>query len=58
MIAVGPNGLILLGLLAVIFAVIVARGRRRLGITVTARFFVAAAAVFAIVVLIVWAKQR
>ena len=55
---VGTNGLILLGVLAVIFAVIVARVRRRLGMTVPARFFFAAAAVFAIVVLIFWAQQR
>jgi len=55
---VGTNGLILLGLLAVIFAVIVARVRRRLGMRVPARFFFAAAAVFAIVVLILWAQQR
>jgi hypothetical protein len=55
---VGPNGLILLGLLGVIFAVLVARGRRRLGMTVRARFFFAAVAVFAIVVLIFWAQQR
>ena len=53
---VGTNGLILLGVLAVIFAVIVARVRRRLGMTV--RFFFAAAAVFAIVVLILFAQQR
>ena len=55
---VGANGWILLGFLAVIVAIFVARGRRRLGMTVTARFFVAAAAAFAIVVLILWARQR
>jgi hypothetical protein len=56
--AVGPNGLILLGLVAVIFAIVVARVRRRLGMTVSARFFFAAAAVSAIVILIFWARQR
>jgi hypothetical protein len=55
---VGTNGLILLGVLAVIFAVLVTRGRRRLRIMATARFFFAAIAVFAIVVLIFWAQQR
>jgi hypothetical protein len=55
---VGTNGLILLGVLAVIFAVLVTRGRRRLGMMATARFFFAAIAVFAIVVLIFWAQQR
>jgi len=55
---VGTNGLILLGLLAVIFAVLVTRGRRRLGMRGTVRFFFAAIAAFAIVVLIFWAQQR
>jgi hypothetical protein len=55
---VGVNGLILLAILAVIFAVLVTRGRRRLGMSVTARYFVAAVAAFAIVVLIFWVHQR
>jgi len=55
---VGTNGLILLGVLAVIFAVLVTRGRRRLGMRATARFFLAAIAAFAIVVLIFWGQQR
>jgi hypothetical membrane protein len=55
---VGTNGLILLGVLAVIFAVLVTRGRRRLGMRAPARSFFAAVAVFAIVVLIFWAQQR
>jgi hypothetical protein len=54
---VGTNGLILLGVLAVIFAVLVTRGRRRLGLRGTTRFFFAAIAAFAIVVLIFWARQ-
>jgi uncharacterized membrane protein (DUF485 family) len=52
------DGFILLGLLAVIFAVLVARGRRWLGVRVTGRTFAWAIAGFAIVVLILWATQR
>jgi len=52
------DGLILLGLLAILFAIFVARGRRRLGLGVTGRTFAAAIAGFAIVVLILWATQR
>ena len=55
---VGTNGLILLGVLAVIFAVLVTRGRRRLGMRAPVRFFFAAVAAFAIVVLIFLAQQR
>jgi hypothetical protein len=52
------DGLILLGFLALLFAVIVVRGRRRMGIGVTGRVFATAIAGFAIVVLILWATQR
>jgi 1,4-dihydroxy-2-naphthoate octaprenyltransferase len=52
------DGLILLGLLAVIFAIAVTRGRRRLGMAVTGRIFAIAACGFAIAVLILWVTQR
>ncbi len=52
------EGLILLGFLAILFAILVARGRRRLGMGVTGRVLAAAVAGFAIVVLILWATQR
>jgi len=52
------DGLILLGFIAVVFAVFVVRGRRRLGMAISGRVFAAAVAGFAIVVLILWATQR
>jgi len=52
------DGLILLGLIAVVFAVLVLRGRRRLGMAATGRAFAVAIAGFAIVVLILWATHR
>ena len=52
------DGLILLGVLAVLFAIGVARGRRRLGMGFTGRGFAIAVSGFAIVVLIIWVSQR
>ena len=52
------DGLILLGFLAVIFAIAVTRGRRRLGMGVSARIFAVAVCGFAIAVLILWAVQK
>jgi len=52
------DGLILLGFIAVVFAVLVLRGRRRLGMAATGRAFAVAIAGFAIVVLILWATHR
>jgi 1,4-dihydroxy-2-naphthoate octaprenyltransferase len=52
------DGLILLGVLAVIFAIFVARGRKRLGMSFTGRSFAMAISGFAIVVLILWVAQR
>jgi 1,4-dihydroxy-2-naphthoate octaprenyltransferase len=52
------DGLILLGVLAVIFAIFVARGRKRLGMGFTGRSFAMAVCGFAIVVLILWVAQR
>ena len=48
----------MLGFLAIIFAVVVIRGRRRLGVGSTSRVFAVAALGFAIAVLILWATQR
>jgi hypothetical protein len=52
------DGLILLGFLAVIFAIGVMKGRRRLGMGRSARIFAVAVCGFAIVVLILWAAQH
>ena len=52
------DGLILLGVLALLFAVALTRGRRRLGMGVTGRGFAMAVAGFAIVVLVLWVAQR
>ena len=52
------DGLILLGFLAVIFAIGVTMGRRRLGMAVTGRIFALAVCGFAIAVLILWATQH
>jgi len=52
------DGLILLGLLAVLFAFGVSRGRKRLGMGMSGRTFATAVAGFAIVVLILWVAQR
>jgi len=52
------NGLILLGFLAVTFAILVAKGRRRLGMGVSGRIFALTICGFAIAVLILWATQH
>src|SRR5579875_584930 len=52
------DGLILLGLLALLFALGVARLRRRIGLPVTGRALAAAAAALAITVLLMWASGR
>jgi hypothetical protein len=52
------NGLILLGFIAVFFALVMARGRRRLGMAVTGRILAMTVAGFAIVVLVLWAATR
>jgi hypothetical protein len=52
------DGLILLGFLALLFAILVVRGRRRLGIGVSGRTLVVAVCGFAIAVLILWVTQR
>jgi hypothetical protein len=52
------DGLILLGFLAILFAILVARGRRRLGMGVSGRTLAMAVCGFAIAVLILWATQH
>ena len=52
------DGLILLGLLAALFAIAVAMGRRRLGMRFNGRGFAIAASGFAIAVLVLWVSQR
>jgi hypothetical protein len=52
------DGLILLGVLAVLFAIGLSRGRKRLGVGLTGRGFAMAVCGFAILVLILWVAQR
>ena len=52
------NGLILLFVLAVLFAFVVGRVRRRLGMAFTGRIFAMAVSGFAIAVLVLWVTQR
>jgi hypothetical protein len=52
------DGLILLGVLAVLFAIGLSRGRKRLGMGPTGRGFAMAVCGFAILVLILWVAQR
>jgi len=52
------DGLILLGFIALIFAILVAMGRKRLGIRATGRTFAMTVCGFAIAILILWATQR
>jgi hypothetical protein len=52
------DGLILLGLLAILFAIAVSRGRRRVGLGMPARVFAIAVSGFAIAVLILWVTHR
>ena len=55
--AVTADGLILLGFIAVVFAILVARARRRVGMPVTGRILAVAMFGFAIVVLILWVTR-
>ncbi len=48
------DGLILLGLLAVLFAIVAGRARRRLGMPMSFRILTTIIAGFAIVVLVMW----
>jgi len=48
------NGLILLGLLALLFALIANRARRRVGLPVTGRIMAMTISGFAIIVLVLW----
>ncbi len=52
------DGLILLGFLATLVAVVVIRTRRRLGLRVTSRVIALTISVFVIAVLILWAASR
>lgn len=52
------NGLILLGFIAILIAVVVARVRRRIGVPVRTGFYGVAVAGIAIFVLILWATQN
>jgi hypothetical protein len=52
------NGLILLGCLAALVALVVTRVRRRFGMRTTAGLFVAMIAAFAITTLIFWTTNR
>ena len=52
------DGLILLGFIAVVLAVVTARIRRRIGFPVQPGFYAVAVAGIAIVVLILWATQK
>lgn len=52
------DGLILLGFIAVVIAVVTARLRRRAGFPVRPGFYAAAIAVIAIAVLLLWVTQN
>jgi hypothetical protein len=52
------DGLILLGFIAVVIAVVTARVRRRVGFPVQRGFYAAAVAVIAIAVLLLWVTQN
>jgi hypothetical protein len=52
------DGLILLGVLAVLFAIGVAWGGKRLGMRFSGRGFAIAVSGFAIAVLVLWGSQR
>jgi len=52
------NGLILLGFIAIVITLVVARVRRRVGFPVRAGFYGATIAGIAILVLILWATQN
>jgi hypothetical protein len=55
--AVTADGLILLGFIALVFAILVARARRRVGMPVTGRVLAVAIFGFAIAVLILWVTR-
>jgi hypothetical protein len=52
------DGLILLGFIAIVIAVVVARVRRRVGVPVQRGFYAAAVAGIAIIVLALWAASN
>ena len=52
------NGLILLGFIAIVIAVVTARVMRRVGVPVRPGFYAAAVAVIAIAVLLLWVTQK
>jgi len=52
------QGLILLGLLAALFAFLTARVRRRMGMPVSGKIFLAAITGFVLVVLALWAGSH
>jgi ascorbate-specific PTS system EIIC-type component UlaA len=52
------NGLILLGFIALLVALVIARIRRRIGLAVTGRVLLVTATCFAIAVLALWATSR
>lgn len=52
------TGAILLGFLAIIFAILVGRTRRKMGMPVTLRTIAIAISGFVIVVLLLWAGSR
>jgi hypothetical protein len=52
------DGLILLGLLAILAALVVGRIRRRIGLAMTGGIFLATMAAFAIAMLVLWATSR
>ncbi|HEX9034834.1 MAG TPA: hypothetical protein VF834_23560 [Streptosporangiaceae bacterium] len=51
------NGLILLGVIAFLIALVIARVRRRMGMAVNGRYYAVTMAGIAIVVLILWATR-
>jgi hypothetical protein len=52
------NGLILLGFLAVLFAVVIGRTRRRIGMSMTGRVLATLITGFVIVVLVLWVASN
>jgi len=52
------NGLILLGFIAVVLALVITKLRRRLGMAVTGRITALTVAFFAIAILVLWATSR
>jgi hypothetical protein len=52
------DGLVLLGFIAIVIAITIARVRRRAGFPVRTGFYTAAVAVIAIAVLLLWVTQN